>query len=147
MARWQSPLYFGAVAALWLGVAVRSLVLARASRGWPTTEGRLLDAELGAGTLVRGRVTPFHALLVRYEYRVAGTNYRGERLAFGWRPLLAQRARMRQLRAGRSVTVAYDPARPQRAVLDPGVSGWTLLSAAGATCALGLVCWWALTLR
>lgn len=89
-----------------------------AAADWPTVTGQL-DVRHGVSTRTRH---------FRFDYEVAGERYRGQDAAFLAPPMY---------RPGRHwepgpVTVHYDPDRPSRAVLEPGVSwlgfAWSLLA-------------------
>jgi hypothetical protein len=67
--------------------------------------------------------------LFEYRYEVDGAPFRGSRISFA--PTLNRRAFERALITfhryppGKAVTVYYDPAHPERSVLEPGFS-WPL---------------------
>lgn len=97
--------------------------LARSSRNWPSTVGRVLGSDVRYDEHRLGRT---HATAsVRYEYEVEGRTYRGYRVRFGgWlnaNPTDAGRTVIRY-RAGSPVSVRYDPRRPRRCTLERRVS-------------------------
>lgn len=84
-----------------------------ASAGWPTTEGTVVE-------MTTGQQTGTH---VRYRYAVAGREYEGERVRFVEKAWADNRKQVAdRYPEGKRVTVAYDPARPESAVLEPGTS-------------------------
>jgi hypothetical protein len=61
--------------------------------------------------------------VIAYDYTVAGTTYRSRRVFFGDAVALlwdeTRRQKLASYPVGRAVAVAYDPAAPQDAVLEP----------------------------
>ena len=97
------------------------LLRANASRRWTRTEGRILSSRVVA--IEEGAPNVTSAMpLVLYEYRADGSWHRGnvvrwDGFAFG----AAIDARLRYT-PGQRVAVWYDPARPDRSVLERGAS-------------------------
>ncbi len=95
----------------------------RARQEWSTAEGRVVESRVETRNLPgTDRPNIQYGARVVYEYTVAGTTYRAERVSFDgtlWRPTReaaeADRARHAE---GAKVSVFYDPGQPQRAVLD-----------------------------
>lgn len=89
------------------------------ARSWPSVPGRIDTSDVLEKTAYRtGR---YAALDVRYTYRVGGTDYAGERLAFAprWqsdRYVIASLAK--RYTAGATVDVRYDPDQPWESVLE-----------------------------
>ena len=114
----------------------------RRSAGWPSTSGRVVESEFRLFREQRSgphdhRERPPNALAhMRYEYHVAGRRYIGHRIR--WTDVrLGESAASEWIAAypvGRAVTVHYDPAAPQKAVLEPGaaVAGSCSLIVGGA---------------
>lgn len=110
----------GAIPALaFLAWCMWLLQRALASRGWPTTEGRILDSQVqptGRGGAV---------VLAYYEYSVDGQEYTGKRVRFapGY-PMQFDAAQADALnyRPGSSIQIHYDPAAPNDAVIVSGVA-------------------------
>ncbi len=97
------------------------------SENWPRTAGTVRDGSVVTLRIPRGKtsVTGYRAR-VEFEYVVAGTAYRGDRLSFCQPPSLerqAAEARLARYPAGAPVEVGYDPADPARAVLESGRVG------------------------
>ncbi len=109
-----------------------------ASRGWPRAEGvvrwsTMLHVRAGpqGGHALRD-VEP--ALVV--EYTVGGALHETREVRWAGVPVWAAASTLRRYPAGARVAVAYDPADPARAVLEPGPSlmrvGYVALGAASA---------------
>jgi hypothetical protein len=122
-------LLFG-LGSAWVGW--RGLKHAHASTAWPRTHGTIIGSTTHSEH--NGEYEPRRAVIT-YEYTVAGTTYRSGRVFFGDdMGLLWDKPRQERLAAypaGRSVTVAYDPAAPRHAVLEAGPNWATYLSVAG----------------
>ncbi len=103
-----------------IALAAQVLKVYRA-RSWPTTTGKITESKVrtrkrqsdDAGQEYQSEP------LVKYEYQVNGTPYRGTRISFAERiggadvlPTLAHYP------VGKQVQVYYDPANPQQAVLE-----------------------------
>jgi len=109
----------GAVSALRAGLRIPR---ALASVRWPTTEGRVVARDLDDSP---GRYEP----VFEYRYQVSGAELRGDRISFApaFDPRSSERALLmyHQYPPGKAVTVYYDPRRPHRSVLEPGLN-WPL---------------------
>ena len=95
----------------------------RAREAWATADGRIVESRIETRNLPNtDRPNIQFGARVIYEYTVAGKTYRSERVSFDgtlWRPTReaaeADRARYAE---GATVSVFYDPQKPQSAVLD-----------------------------
>lgn len=122
-----------------LGVAGWGVVLlreAQASSGWPSVTGRVTDVRVESNTR-KGKTR--YKPLVRYEYEVDGRVLAGQRVRIpDMSATYSSRVAAERVYAlGAEVPVWYDPANPERAVLQPGV-GWQnlLVPAIGAVVGL-----------
>lgn len=100
--------------------SLRNIRLARASLAWPTAPGRVTATEIQEYYNSSGRnCTP----CIAFEYEVGGRILQGDALRIGVTPsgsnLYAQSV-TEKYPVGTAVRVAYDPADPSRAVLEPG---------------------------
>ncbi|MEQ8178504.1 MAG: DUF3592 domain-containing protein [Amphiplicatus sp.] len=118
-------LFFGlflAVGLAILGFGLRSLSLSKQAEGWPTAQGRIVSSDFVTDTDDDG--TTYRTKL-RYAYNVAGRDYEGDKIAFGY-SASSGRAFHREiyeaLPAGSQVAVRYDESDPARAVLAFGVN-------------------------
>jgi hypothetical protein len=103
-----------------------------AQKHWSTTDGVVLASGLDAfdGADRKSRTTPRYVLQVVYEYRVNDQTYEGRQVGFGGTSfaLEAARKKLRIYPQGVLVTVYYDPANPNKAVLEPDAAGaWIYL--------------------
>ena len=68
---------------------------------------------------------------VEYQYTVEGTTYEGDRVSFAGRVSTNNEADALEViatyREGSKVAVYYDPADPEEAVLEPGLTGMVFL--------------------
>ncbi len=132
-------LLFG-LGSAWLGW--RALSHAHASTAWLRTHGTIIGS-----TTHREHNGEYETrrAVITYEYVVAGITYRSGRVFFGdGMGLLWDKPRQQRLAAypvGCRVTVAYDPAAPNNAVLEPGPNWATYVSivAPAAVALLGLI--------
>lgn len=114
---------FGGALATWAGsVALDD----HRARSWPVVDGIVLSSEILQG---RGRARQrVRRVRVEYRYEIAGATYIGTRIRFGKR--MSTRGGLTALRAryadGQRVDVHVDPDDPDRAVLQPGITGTTV---------------------
>jgi hypothetical protein len=110
---------------------VISLGPALGSTRWPAAPGEVLSAKIASRD---GRPHP----LVRYTYQVGGKAYTAARISFHSTtslplpglPAETAEAVLARYPAGKSMPVYYDPAAPDRAVLEPGAGPGAYLPAA-----------------
>jgi hypothetical protein len=98
------------------------ITISLASAKWPRVEGKILASSV---ELVDGEY-PSYTPKIEYQYVVDGRSYRSKKLRVGfWSSSFQGRARRiaAAYRPGDGVTVFYDPAKPSRAVLQPGGAG------------------------
>ncbi len=126
------------------GVVWRAIFLGRASRSWPSVEGRVVDLEIKS--IQRGRQgVGSYRPTVRYAYTVGDREYRGRRIRFTPRLMLdtqsftqaAAAAELDGYFPGAAVRVYFDPRQPTRSVLRPGASRAQYF--VGVACGLGAV--------
>jgi hypothetical protein len=95
-----------------------------ASRHWPSVEARLFGAQVvTAYTPSRGDYQTRDVRVI-YDYTVGGRRYTSSGISFGneLKSLLTPSAQMEAIRQERPTLAYYDPARPGRAVLHPGLT-------------------------
>jgi hypothetical protein len=95
------------------------LTISLASTNWPKVEGKILASSV---ELVDSEYASY-APKIEYQYAVDGQTYRSDKLRCSfWSSTFKSRARRiaEAYRPGDAVTVFYDPAKPSRAVLQPG---------------------------
>lgn len=109
------------------------LLEARATHGWPSTEGRVLSARQVRTHTRSGGTSTWIA--VSYSYTVAGEAFDGDRYVVSGdlRAPADEALRRADALDGATVPVFYDPEDPARAVLEPGGEGYAgLLTGFGA---------------
>ncbi len=110
--------------------AARSIARARKSTAWPVVQGIVTRSEVftrsstsvGRGQAVSMTVQEYYPA-VCYEYDVEGQRYRSKRIIFfptNYTRADAEAAVARYT-VGQPVTAYYNPAKPQIAVLEPGL--------------------------
>jgi hypothetical protein len=111
----------GAGLSWWGWTIVRN---ARASAEWPVVQGQITESELEVSRDDEGddQYTP----RVAYSYSVNGLSYQNFTIKFGETTYSSERTALEILGrypVGQAVNVHYDPADPDRAVLEAGVTG------------------------
>lgn len=114
----------GGVYFLFQGAGLASEALA--SDRWPQAHGRIVTCDVvprTGGFVPTSSDTKFEARIF-YSYDVGGIQYQGNRLAMGFTSKTRTQpdAVARKYPEGRVVRVAYDPAQPMNAVLEPGLN-------------------------
>ncbi len=103
---------------------------ALSSQTWPSVKGKIISATLEQGK-VRGRVISREK--IQYEYHVEGKRFVGERVSMGPRLLmfgLSAEQVIKKYPKNMPVTVYYNPSRPEKSVLEPGLNPYVVLIAA-----------------
>jgi hypothetical protein len=110
--------------------SVQSRKKAEASQGWPSTAGQINESRVSHSTHTdtdgdsRDSYTPY----VEYTYQVAGQSYNGRDLTFGFTQGYGNASKAQAMLAkypvGAQVNVYYDPADPQKAVLERQAGGY-----------------------
>ena len=81
---------------------------------------------------------------VRFEYRISGTRYTGDRVSYGGHsPGIGAAEIAARYPLGAAVTVWYDPGQPGKAVLEPGpkLANWIEPGVGLAMVVLGTLAW------
>jgi hypothetical protein len=107
------------------------------SSSWPTAAATVLDASLASSSRSGRNSGPHYSAHVSYMYNVGGRSFVGDKLSFGHLTIgsgarNAQRL-LRQYRRGIVVAVHYDPAVPERSVLQAGWTWGSVMMAAMGT--------------
>lgn len=124
---------------------IRTLMLGLSSRSWPVAKGLIVESSV---TRIRTQAfIPSMVESVRYTYTVSGATYEGTNLGEAATTLdedsvpYAAKVRMQRYRPGTTVDVHYDPRRPDRSVLEPGVTPHFLFQVAFVVFATGACVW------
>lgn len=129
---------FVALGAFLLIYGLRSKRKAGASQGWPSVQGQIVTSEVKQSISHDddGGQSVSYYPAVQYAYQVNGQGYMGKQISFGGTlggndPAKAQ-AKLAPYPPNAMVTVYYDPAKPQDAVLERSSGGATWAIAVGA---------------
>lgn len=131
--KWLSlfPLLFLVVGLILLAIGARQLYQGEQSKDWPTVQGKIAVAELGKRVdrdSDNSTVSTTYSADISYDYIVDDVAYVNGDLHFGSvsssDPSYARRL-LQRYPVGKVVTVYYNPAQPQQAVLEPGIAGVT----------------------
>jgi hypothetical protein len=131
--------------ALLLWQAWRRQQKVKASMSWPYVLGKVLAASVRQ-VVVRGdadtRDTTNYVPSVQYEYQVGGQNYQGNRLAFQEKGYNSHKKAFKLVAdfpVGGPVSVYFDPANPQNAVLERKAHGNNFILAVGGILVLAAI--------
>ena len=110
---------------LWLGgfafIHFRAVGKARASETWPTAMGKVTRSEVIVEEDKDGEGSTWYNPVVAYAYNVAGETVEGSRIRFAnMRRGSRKKAEeiLARYSAGETVTVRYNPEKPNEAVLE-----------------------------
>jgi len=116
---------------------------ARSSASWPSVQGQITDALLDYSTDADGGDS--YSPQVTYTYAVNGRSYESQTIKFGENSYGSKRqaqAILDRYPNGQRIAVFYDPTQPDRAVLEPGVSGGSYIVLAIGVLFVGLSLLW-----
>jgi hypothetical protein len=115
-----------------LGYGVHSFYRGRQALAWPAVEGRLLECRLQENPDSEGSTWE---VKVRYSYSVAGREFEGKRVAFGYSGSsthVEHQGIYEKLQSGSRVMVHYQPSNPSDSVLAAGFNRSTFMTLAFA---------------
>lgn len=111
---------------VWLADGLAERRDANESRDWPTTTGHITSSTVEERQVPGGRLEGTESeweVEVTYDYQVSGRAYHGDRI-FSTDTTFSMEYAAWEFASryldGQTVTVAYDPDRPSRALLEPG---------------------------
>jgi hypothetical protein len=119
--------------------SVQSRKKAEASQGWPSTAGQISESRVDHSTHTDtdGDSSDSYTPYVEYTYQVAGQTYTGHEITFGFKQGFGNASKAQTVvgkyPVGAQVSVYYDPADPQQAVLERQAGGF------GAGLVLGII--------
>jgi len=111
---------FGTIGLLLILYGQSQLRWARTSVDWPIAIGRIITSEITTHSDENG-IT--YSDEIEYRYTVEGTEYETDVIVFGGHEYSAHKV-VKKYPANAEVSVAYDPTKPSRAVLEPGVESY-----------------------
>jgi Protein of unknown function (DUF3592) len=101
---------------------------ARASADWPTAQGKVTSSHVSHTTDSDGGDS--YSPSVRYEYQADDRRYANNTIKFGensYNSFDEAQVYVARYPEGATVTVYYDPGKPGRSVLEPGVSAGSFI--------------------
>lgn len=113
---------------------------ATVSMSWPETKGTVIKSEVSVGESVfgsddEGQSQPMYSALVSYTYQVENTLYTSDRISFGGKSSYSKPDKVKMVLGhypeGKSVSVFYDPKKPEEAVLARSAEGSGVILVAG----------------
>lgn len=120
-------LVFLALGVAILAQGIRDLQRARAAQFWPSVEAQLERVELRESRPKKSKKhqdSPTYELEVEYRYRVAGRDYVGTEIAFGYsgsRSRKSEEVLYQKLAQASRLLARYDPSDPSQACLTWGL--------------------------
>jgi hypothetical protein len=126
------PLFFVILGLVLLFIFFRNLAKVRASQGWPAVQGTVIESWVrrSQSTDSDGSVSHSYYPEIRYLYQVMGSEYQGDKIAFGPKTggsrSRAEKA-IAKYPAGANVMVYYQPDKPAKAVLERTISKVSLV--------------------
>lgn len=142
------PIFLGLGALAFGGVffyfGLRSRRQASAAGNWPSAAGQVTAVSIHTQTNYSSEGAPSvsYQPVVEYDYTVIGTPYHGSRVAFGADSFGRRQAEgvLAKYPPGTSVTVYYNPDKPEEAVLEKSAQGTLLFMIVGGVIAFMGVC-------
>ena len=115
---------FALLGLVFIALYLRSRKQAATSQSWPGTPGTITASEMNV--VEDDESGDVYAPSIAYEYRVGDRPFTSHRIRFGSassRDRAKAEAVLGSYPAGKEVTVYYDPARPDQAVLEQSAAG------------------------
>ncbi len=115
---------FGGLGVFLLFPWLQNLQMARASKSWPSVQGRVASSDVVQvleSTDKDGKCHYSYPAVVTYNYSVEGQNHTGSRISFGGHSYTRKdhvQEVVKKYPAGKQVRVYYDPDFPVQAVLE-----------------------------
>ena len=137
------PLLFIVAGGVMSFFGVRQLMRAQASTTWPTVTGVVMISELGKQMGNERDESTTYSADISYDYVANDRSYVNGAISFDGvissDPSTARRL-LKRYPVGKQVTVYYNPADPQDAVLEPGptAGSWFLPSFGGSFVVVGI---------
>jgi hypothetical protein len=132
-------LLFGGAGFFLIYRSLQSRKQAEASQSWPSTPGVVAESRVTSSTSTDsdGDTSTTYSPHVEYTYQVGGQEYRGKDITFGFKQGYGNPSKAEEMVTrypeGSPVTVFYDPAKPQRSVLERKVGGF------GSSLVIGII--------
>jgi hypothetical protein len=118
-------LALGALGLVLIVLYLRNKNKAKASMGWPSTQGRILSTNIRVDEVDDESNRVRYVPEVHFEYTVNGVTHEGKRIIYGSEPDFGSRDKaqefLQKYPQGALVTVFYNPENPGEAVLSQGM--------------------------
>lgn len=126
-------LFLGLFGVVWIGftavfltILLKGMVAQTIATGHPTTTGEILTSSVTTQSTSDGKS---YDHTISYRYTVDGNEYIGDQIRHGFSmsSKAAAKQTLDRYPKGASVAVAYNPANPHDAILEPGIGGRDLM--------------------
>ena len=115
----------------------------KAAESWPTMPGTVLHTEIRTHVSRNNRITTrTYEPIIHYQYNLMGKPYESKNLSFGSLRMKNDQAEeiVSRYPVGSSVTVHYDPNKPEKSVLEVTARGGkTMMVSGGIFIVMGIV--------
>lgn len=135
-------LFFVSIVFIWLGWGYYSK--AQMSASWPEAAGKVIESKVVEASRSRSGTSSkrMYKVWVTYDYEVDGRKYRGDQVGFMDGSSSSESGMAEEVKnypAGNPVTVYYNPAEPQEAILDrsAGIIPWLMMGGGALGMLLG----------
>ena len=115
----------------------------KAAESWPTIPGTVLDTDIQVHVSRNsGMTTRTYEPIIHYQYTLMGKPYDSKKVSFGSLHMKDDQAQeiLNRYPAGSTVTVHYDPGKPEKSVLEVTARGGkTLMISGGFFIVMGII--------
>ena len=125
-------LVFGGIGAFLLYKAYKARQQSGASQGWPAVQGQVTEAHVEHSTHSDsdGGIQYSYSPRLSYTYQAGGNTYYSDKITFGFQQTFNSEAKaqaaLQRYPVGGNVTVYYNPANPEEAVLERAAGGFAV---------------------
>ena len=125
-------IFFGCVGFWFFGKGIWNVAMGYVSRNWQPATGKIVSSNVGtnpdprksrSGEIISEGQFNYN-VEVEYEYYAVGANRKGSRVLFAEtssKNLRQIQSIVQRYQTGKTITVYFDPSKPERSVLEPGI--------------------------